>query len=94
MEQHYCEFRARQDAISRDYYQQFSGGKTLVYFKHMSAYKQFIHKVKTPFNPYTPRAERTYAYIIKGLHIEVTVNDIKAELTELGVNVRTSIKKL
>lgn len=91
MEEHYWEFRARLDAISRDYYQQFSGNKTLVYYKTLSAYKKFIatYRGKLPFYTFTPRAERTFAYVIKGLHGDVAEDDLKTELTDLGIPVRT-----
>ncbi|KAK9744300.1 hypothetical protein QE152_g7877 [Popillia japonica] len=101
---HYRELCAKLDAISREYFVQFAGEKTLVYFKNMRysykyfvqfagektlvyfknmrSYKQFIatYKNKIPFYTYTPKCEKTHAYVIKGLPEDAEPLEIKQEL--------------
>ncbi|KAK9710038.1 hypothetical protein QE152_g26274 [Popillia japonica] len=51
--------------------------RTLLYYKDMKEYKIFISKYKDvlPFYTYTPKKEKTYAYLIKGLHASVECED-------------------
>ncbi|KAK9703824.1 hypothetical protein QE152_g29064 [Popillia japonica] len=87
--EHYREFRAKLDAISRDYFQQFAGEKTLIYYRKLEDYKRFIkmYSGTLPFYTYTPRSERTFAYLIKGLHHDIEVREVKDELIELEIPV-------
>ncbi|KAK9710429.1 hypothetical protein QE152_g26034 [Popillia japonica] len=91
IQKHYGEFRAKLDNISKDYYIQFAGEKTLVYYRQLSAYKKFIktYTGSLPFYTYTPRPERTYAYLIKGLHSSVEPDDVRQELLELEIAVKS-----
>lgn len=91
---HYRELCAKLDAISREYFVQFAGEKTLVYFKNMRSYKQFIatYKNKIPFYTYTPKCEKTHAYVIKGLPEDAEPLEIKQELLELEVKVHNVVK--
>lgn len=60
----YSEFRSKLDAISVDYYLQFTGDKTLVYYKNIKDYTSFIktYRGALPFFTYTPRTEKTYVF--------------------------------
>ncbi|KAK9708099.1 hypothetical protein QE152_g27433, partial [Popillia japonica] len=82
---HYQDFCSKLDVISRECFIQFTSDKTLVYFKHMNNYKQFItmYKGKLPFYTYTPKAGKMHAYIMKRLPEDVEPKDIKQELLEL-----------
>ncbi|KAK9753659.1 hypothetical protein QE152_g1797 [Popillia japonica] len=60
----------------------------------MKNYKQFIamYKNKMPFYTYTPKSEKTHAYVIKGLPEDAEPHDIKQELTELDIKAELDIK--
>ncbi|KAK9710040.1 hypothetical protein QE152_g26276 [Popillia japonica] len=60
----------------------------------MKNYKQFIamYKNKIPFYTYTPKSEKTHAYVIKGLPEDAEPHDIKQELTELDIKVHNVVK--
>ncbi|KAK9710006.1 hypothetical protein QE152_g26265 [Popillia japonica] len=87
--QHYREFRAKLDNISHDYYQHFAGDKTFIYYRKLEDYKRFVktYSGTLPFYTFTSRNERTYAYLIKGLHCEIEVQDVKDELVKLEIPV-------
>lgn len=94
IEKHYSEFRRKLNEISTNYFVQFSKDSTLVYYKSMTDYKRFIEKFGQvlPFYTYTPRNEKTSAYLIKGLHGDVECEDLKLELTELALPPKTIVK--
>lgn len=70
VEKHFKEFRSSLESISSDYYQHFAVDKTMVYFRQLSDYKKFVKTFsgKLPFYTFTPRVERTFAFLIKGVH--------------------------
>ncbi|KAK9708160.1 hypothetical protein QE152_g27412 [Popillia japonica] len=43
---------------------------------------------KLPFYTYTPRTARKFAYLIKGLHSDVEVSDVRDELIELDIPIK------
>ncbi|GJQ88762.1 hypothetical protein Trydic_g15418, partial [Trypoxylus dichotomus] len=86
------EFKQLINSVSTEYYVQFSGENTLVYFKKLDDYRRFVERYsnEVPFYTYTPRAEKTLAFLIKGLHYEC--EDVKNELLELNVSVKSVVK--
>ncbi|KAK9721117.1 hypothetical protein QE152_g21706 [Popillia japonica] len=60
----------------------------------MKDYKCFIttYTGVLPFYTYTPRAEKTMAFLIKGLHYECETEDVKNELVELNFKVLSVVK--
>lgn len=85
----YGAFRKMLNAVSAEYHIQFAGDSTLVYFKAKTDYDKFVqqHKNSVPFYTYTPKGQKTNAYVIKGLHEDVEESDVKNELLELGIEV-------
>ncbi|KAK9730378.1 hypothetical protein QE152_g15252 [Popillia japonica] len=55
-------------------------------------YDKFVQQYKNtvPFYTYTPKGEKTNAYVIKGLYEDVEEDDIKNELLELRVQIRNA----
>ncbi|GJQ66435.1 hypothetical protein Trydic_g13267 [Trypoxylus dichotomus] len=94
MKERFREFKQMINSVSTEYYVQFSGENTLVYFKKLDDYRRFVERYsnEVPFYTYTPRAEKTLAYLIKGLHYECECEDVKNELLELNVCVKTVVK--
>ncbi|GJQ87840.1 hypothetical protein Trydic_g1808 [Trypoxylus dichotomus] len=88
------EFKQLLNSVSTAYYVQFSGENTLVYFKKLDDYRRFVERYsnEVPFYTYTPRAEKTLAFLIKGLHYECECEDIKNELLELNISVKSVVK--
>lgn len=91
---HYRELCSKLDAISKDYHIQLATDKTLVYFAHLRHYKTFIETYtnKLPFYTYTPKGEKTHAYIVKGLPDDAEAEDIQAELRELDIRVQSVVR--
>ncbi|KAK9744304.1 hypothetical protein QE152_g7879 [Popillia japonica] len=85
----YSEFSRMLNAVSTEYHIQFAGDSTLVYYRAKADYDKFVQRYKStvPFYTYTPKGEKTNAYVIKGLHEDVEKDEIKNELLELGVQV-------
>lgn len=81
------------DAISKEYHIKLAWDKTLVYFTHLHSYKLFIEKYtnKLPFYTYTPKGERTHAFVIRGLPDDAEAEEIKKELTELDIPVQSVV---
>lgn len=87
-------FRDYCDKISRNYYFHFASDRTLLYYHSIEDYKAFITKYKDilPFYTYTPRGEKTHAYLIKGLHASVECEDVLLELRELNIDVKSVVQ--
>ncbi|KAK9709952.1 hypothetical protein QE152_g26298 [Popillia japonica] len=92
----YGAFRKMLNAVSAEYHIQFAGDSTLVYFKAKTDYDKFVqqHKSSVPFYTYTPKGQKTNAYVIKGLHEDVEESDVKNELLELGIERSVTLKDL
>ncbi|KAI4470695.1 glutathione s-transferase [Holotrichia oblita] len=78
--------------ISTDYYIQFAGENTLVYYKSKSHYDEYIRKYKNTVRFFTYKSEKANAYVIKGLHCDVEAEDVKNEMMDLGILVGTVTK--
>lgn len=87
-------FREYCDSVSKNYYFHFASDRTLLYYRDIKDYKTFLSKYKDllPFYTYTPRQEKTYAFLIKGLHASVECEDVKSELKELEIDARSVIQ--
>ncbi|GJQ81574.1 hypothetical protein Trydic_g18182, partial [Trypoxylus dichotomus] len=59
MKERFREFKQLINSVSTEYYVQFSGENTLVYFKKLDDYRRFVEQYsnEVPFYTYTPRAE-------------------------------------
>lgn len=87
-------FRQYCDSITKNYYLQYSKDRTFLYYRNVSDYKRFIEKYKgrLPFYTYTPRQDKTHAYLIKGLHDDALPEEIMKELRENNLNVINVVK--
>ncbi|GJQ88136.1 hypothetical protein Trydic_g13142 [Trypoxylus dichotomus] len=88
MKERFREYRQMLNGVFTEYYVQFAGENTLVYFKKLQDYKSFIERYsnEVSFFIYTPRADKTLAFLVKGLHYECQCDDIKNELIELNIS--------
>ncbi|GJQ75480.1 hypothetical protein Trydic_g8641 [Trypoxylus dichotomus] len=76
MKGRFHEFKRMLNTNAVNYYVQFASDNRLVCLKKMEDYM------------YTPRTEKTLAFLIKGLHHECECDEIKNELKELNISVR------
>ncbi|GJQ87858.1 hypothetical protein Trydic_g20236 [Trypoxylus dichotomus] len=90
----HAEFRRKIDGISKNYYLQFTVKDTILYFCAMADYKKFIATFKDilPFYTFTPRNEKTHAYMVKGLHSDATPEEVREELRGLNICVQRATR--
>lgn len=69
---------------------------TNVHFKnpdHRKLYMQKMNKHKVEYFTYTPKEERTYGHVVKGLEMDITPEELKHELNRKNVET-TNIYKM
>ncbi|GJQ87702.1 hypothetical protein Trydic_g14164 [Trypoxylus dichotomus] len=78
MKECFREFKQMLNVVSTEYYVQFAGDNTLVYYKKLEDYIRFVERYsnEVQFYTYTPRADKTLAFLVKGLHFECECDDI------------------
>ncbi|GJQ66389.1 hypothetical protein Trydic_g4413 [Trypoxylus dichotomus] len=86
----HTEFRRKIDGIPKNYYLQFTAKDAIFYFRAMADYKKFIATFKDilPFYTFTPRNEKTHAYMVKGLHSDATPEEVREKLSGLNICVQ------
>lgn len=82
-------------APSGFYYKYIGKDSTLVFIEKYEEYKNVVtkfHKGKAEFHTYTPKQEKTHAFVLKGLCQALEIDEIKEELTAQKIKIKNIFK--